>query len=408
MKYPIKRCFALLAAMAAGSLTAAALPAETASAAEQSSLLIMGDSIASGYGLKNDEMSYADYLREFTGGTVTNLAVPGYTTFDLISQLDDAKNAETIKSADIICISIGANDLLKPTRDYFNDMREEGETAMQLLQRLASEHKAEKFISGLTGVLREPRNQAVDNYPVIAEKLRKLNPNARIMMQTIYNPYELPLRYFYANHHDDSDYQDYTLFTKYVAGNLAQLNKAMGKLEGFEVADVSAAFAGDGWVFCKILSEQDVHPNALGHALIGAVIMDKLSGVKKTFPTILPLLGKVDYSDYLRMNSKSRTSLMNYTEGQLTGKFGDANSDNQILIDDAQAVLNLYTDQMAFKSIYGEGVTYAGFSQIDVNLDNSVSVEDAQFILTYYVENHISGGSVTWADITGNPKAPKE
>ena len=74
MKYPIKRCFALLAAMAAGSLTAAALPAETASAAEQSSLLIMGDSIASGYGLKNDEMSYADYLREFTGGTVTNLA----------------------------------------------------------------------------------------------------------------------------------------------------------------------------------------------------------------------------------------------------------------------------------------------------------------------------------------------
>ena len=44
----------------------------------------------------------------------------------------------------------------------------------------------------------------------------------------------------------------------------------------------------------------------------------------------------------------------------------------------------------------------------DVNGDNAVSVEDAQFILTYYVENHISGGSVTWADITGNPKAPKE
>ena len=50
-------------------------------------------------------------------------------------------------SADIICISIGANDLLKPTREYFNSFREEGETAMHLLQRLAADHQAEKFIA---------------------------------------------------------------------------------------------------------------------------------------------------------------------------------------------------------------------------------------------------------------------
>ena len=405
MKQPIKRCIALFAAVVTGSLSAAVLPAVTASAADKPAVLILGDSISSGYGLKEGEFPFTSYVQEFTGGTMTNLAVSGSTTFDLIKLLENEARADAIKSADIICISIGANDLLKPTRDYFNSFRDEGETAMQLLQRLAADHQAEKFIAGLTGVLRDPRNQAVDNYPVIAEKLRALNPNAQIIMQTIYNPYEMPQRYFTQRNYSDDDYQDYELFSKYVKGNLTQLNKAMAKLDGIVTADVAAAFEGAGWIFCRTL-ESDVHPTALGHAMIAAAIMDKIGTAKKTFPEILPLVGDQDYSDYLRINNTYRKSLMKYTEGTLTGVFGDANSDGKIGGDDAQHVLNLYVDQMSSKTYYGEGVTYRGFGLIDVNLDGSVAVEDAQYILTYYVENEITGNPSTWAKITGNPNAP--
>ena len=405
MKQPIKRCIALLAAMVTGSLSAAVLPALTASAADKPAVLILGDSISSGYGLKEGEIPFTSYVQDFTGGTMTNLSVSGSTTYDLIKLLDNESRADTIKSADIICISIGANDLLKPTREYFNSFREEGETAMQLLQRLAADHQAEKFIANLTGVLREPRNQAVDNYPVIAEKLRALNPNAKIIMQTIYNPYEMPQRYFTKQKYSDEDYQDYALFSKYVKGNLAQLNKAMAKLDGIVTADVAAAFEGVGWIFSRTL-ESDVHPTALGHAMIAATIMDKIGNTKKTFPGILPLIGQQDYADYLRISSTYRNSLMKFTEGTLTGVFGDANSDGFVGGDDAQLVLNLYVDQMSAKTYYGEGVTYKGFGRIDVNLDGSVAVEDAQFILTYYVENEITGNRSTWAQITGNPQAP--
>ena len=124
------------------------------------------------------------------------------------------------------------------------------------------------------------------------------------------------------------------------------------------------------------------------------------------YPGILPLIGEQDYSDYLRISSTYRNSLMKFTEGTLTGVFGDANSDGFVGGDDAQLVLNLYVDQMSAKNYYGEGVTYRGFGQIDVNLDGGVAVEDAQYILTYYVENEITGNRSTWAQITGNPQAP--
>lgn len=400
MKHLMKRYLAILIAAMTVGTTVSAMSALTAAAAEQPSILILGDSISTGYGLAEGETCFTEYLKDYTGSTMTNLAVNGMTTDGLIQVLDKTANADSIKSADIICISIGANDLLKPTRNYFNSLRKEGETTMQLLTRLASEGKAADFISNLTNILREPRSHAVENYPVIAEKLRTLNPDARIIMQTIYNPYEIPERFFTANNHTESDYEDYTLFVSYVKGNLSQLNKAMAKLDGVEIADVAAAYAGAGWVFCGIL-DQDVHPTALGHSMIAAVLMDMIGGNKKTFPEILPLVGDQYYSDYLCINAKYRSALMKYTEGELNGLLGDANSDNSVQIDDAQVVLNLYVDIMAAKSVYGDGVTYRGYQFSDINGDKSISVEDAQYILNYYVENTIAQNPTTWDQIIG-------
>lgn len=401
----IKHGSVLCAALLLGSLTAACLPVMQASAADDGAIVVIGDSIASGQGLKEGEVSYADYLREYTGGTVTNLAVSGYKTGDLLTFLDDSQKSAPVASAKIICVSIGANDLIAPAKEYFKTLQLEDESVMDTVKRLAQEDKAVQLISGLTKAVREPRKTATSNYTVILEKLRAMNPDARIIMQTIYNPAELPDRYFSTEKYSESDIKNYHTLSNYVGNNLEVLNKAMRALDGVEIADVSAAFSGVGWMFSKIL-EKDVHPTPLGHAMIAAIYMDMLGTKQMTFPRILPLLAKQDYSDYLSMNAAYRDTLMKYVEGETLGKFGDANSDGKIDSKDAQLVLNTYVQKMA-GHIYGVGVTYEGISCIDISMNGDIGVEDAQYILNYYVKGEVSKRSVTWAEITGNPNAPQ-
>ena len=401
----IKHGSVLCAALLLGSLTAACMPVMQASAADDGAIVVIGDSIASGQGLKEGEASYADYLREYTGGTVTNLAVSGYKTGDLLTFLDDSQKSAPVASAKIICVSIGANDLIEPAKEYFKTLQFEDESVMDTVKRLAQEDKAVQLISGLTKAVREPRKTATSNYTVILEKLRAMNPDARIIMQTIYNPAELPDRYFSTEKYSESDIKNYHTLSNYVGNNLEVLNKAMRALDGVEVADVSAAFSGVGWMFSKIL-EKDVHPTPLGHAMIAAIYMDMLGTKQMTFPRILPLLAKQDYSDYLSMNAAYRDTLMKYVEGETHGKFGDANSDGKIDSKDAQLVLNSYVQKMA-GHIYGVGVTYEGISCIDISMNGDIGVEDAQYILTYYVKGEVSKRTVTWAEITGNPNAPQ-
>lgn len=399
---------AICAAAMLGTLTAAYMPVMQASAASASDIVVLGDSIASGYGLKEGEACYSDYLRECTGGTVTNLAVSGYKTGDLITFLEDSEKSAPVTSAKIICVSIGANDLIEPAKEYFKTLQQPDEGVMDTIKRLAKENKAVQLISGLTKALRDPRKTAVANYSVILDKLQAMNPDARIIIQTIYNPAELPERYFSTEKYTETDIKNYQTLCNYIGNNLEVLNKAIRGKEtnGIEVADVYAAFSGTGWMFSKIL-EKDVHPTPLGHAMIAAIYMDMLGTKQMTFPQILSLLAKQDYSDYQSVNSKYRTTLMKYAEGEPDGMFGDANSDGKVDSTDAQLVLNLYVKKMAGHA-YGEGITYGGMFHIDISMNDDVSLEDAQYILSYYVRGYVSKRTVTWAEITGNPNAPEK
>ncbi|MCD8511504.1 MAG: GDSL-type esterase/lipase family protein [Bacillus sp. (in: Bacteria)] len=77
------------------------------------SLVALGDSITAGYNLPN---SAKDAFPNFIGDgvyEVTNLAVPGWTSTDLLLALkDDPAFAESLQTADLITLNIGNNDLL--------------------------------------------------------------------------------------------------------------------------------------------------------------------------------------------------------------------------------------------------------------------------------------------------------
>ena len=77
-----------------------------------SNIVLLGDSITYGYGLSEDEQSYGDILGEYYGAEVTNYAQNGLTTEGLLEKLEREDIQSTVGECDMVCISIGGNDLL--------------------------------------------------------------------------------------------------------------------------------------------------------------------------------------------------------------------------------------------------------------------------------------------------------
>ena len=395
----------IAAMLAASVLTAAALPAMpsvTADAAQNyNKIVILGDSISTRYSLTAGQSSYYDLLGEFTGAAVTNYAVSGYTTSDLLTLLDDTAKQAAIREADLICISIGSNDLLKPAHEYFNTFRQEGELFIDIIKRLAEEGDAKYYIGQLTAATREPRAKAVENYPLIESALRKLNPDAEIVMETLYNPFEVRGREIGTL--DDEDITDYTELMRYIANTENILNKAIRNLETVKVAEVGTAYANAGWVFLGNGSS-DVHPNEAGHAMIAAVIFDLLGITGKTSDVYTRSIKNMLMGDYLSVSKSSRNLLHRYANA-ITGTFGDPVTDGEATTEDAQYVLQCYTKGLASRSSAADFMTYGEYTVSDITGDDEVDVSDAQCILKYYAYK-LAKKDVKWSDVTDNPKAP--
>lgn len=370
-------------------------PAVTTYAAQDpagSSIVILGD----GGSAKPSDGTYGyfDYIAECTGSTITNLAGYGMTTDDLITILNDTSKAETIQTADIICVSIGANDLIQPTISYVNTMRQKDETTKQLIKRLSEEGDVVKLASGLTNALRDPRSHAMENYPIITEKLRSLNPDAKIILQTIYNPF-----YCYLDVQTEPD-ERASYGMEYIDGNLNLLNKTMKKQENIEIADVSAVFTGKSWSYCQEMEKEFV-PTALGHAWIASIIMNQMGVSSKTSDQMTQLIDKTPAETLKQIPADDLKLIQPYVNTDLSIFIaaplkGDVSGNGEVDIEDAQLTLNAYVDIMSGKknTLSAEQIMAA-----DVNGDNAVSIEDAQFILNYYVQNNVADKPTTWEEL---------
>ena len=85
-----------------------------AHAQEPLNYLLLGDSIAQGYGVYNrDKACYGKIVADTNGYSYANYAVNGYRSCDLISQLGNPEVNAAVENADIISLSIGGNDFLQ-------------------------------------------------------------------------------------------------------------------------------------------------------------------------------------------------------------------------------------------------------------------------------------------------------
>ncbi len=247
-------------------------------------MTVLGDSIAAGYGLEGyvrenepcyNTASYANKLAEKYAleaeGNYFNDAVSGATTADLLDLLSDTEVSKHVKTSDTILISIGGNDLLhvllgmlEDTAPTDSESTEDSEDSSQQAPPEGSLNIDPLKIAQILSTLPEKTEEAITGFETDFEnlilRLRQLNPEALVVINTIYDPFE--------------EFEQIPMIDEIAADAIGKINeiiknKAAGSdgNDRYVVVDIAAAFEGRNKELTNIGS-LDIHPNADGHALI--------------------------------------------------------------------------------------------------------------------------------------------
>ena len=213
--------------------------------------VVLGDSIGYGSGIRNSvEACYGKIVADTNGYEYANHAIPGHTTTNLIARLGEEKVKADVARADIISISIGGNDFL-----------------MNNLYGLMYD----AMVVGDYSKFDEIGNKFYNNFSLIVEKIRALNSDAVILMQTLYNPQSGYLRAPYQQGADRIN----AAINRYSENNPGEII----------IVDVGVALGDD----MENYASDCVHPSAKGNEEIAKVVLSeikKLDPNAKTEPVI--------------------------------------------------------------------------------------------------------------------------
>ncbi|MBO5869782.1 MAG: hypothetical protein J6Q89_03425 [Clostridia bacterium] len=183
------------------------------------SVVVLGDSIARGYGLENVEnQRFSSLLEErlktvYTDVDIVNYGVDGQTGSELLSALQTSPPAE-LNDCDAVIISIGGNNILQAITSLSSVMDNVGKIDASVFKDYflylfaKDEQKKEKYSYSckvIDGIFKEvnkafesdefqnlidkAEKDLTNEIPQIVSEIRKHNPNAEIYIQTVYNPY---------------------------------------------------------------------------------------------------------------------------------------------------------------------------------------------------------------------------
>lgn len=234
----MKKLIALLLTLAlAAGCCLPALAAET----PRLNYLLLGDSIAQGYGIENrKEACYGKIVADTNGYNYLNYAWVATDSSELLEDIteDEVYTQAAIAWADIINISIGAND-------YFDndDVYKLAVGAFFMVNDKELDGIADQFYRNLCDII---------------GTIKTLNPDAVILLQKVYTVW-----YGIAAH-----------MYKACAGRVnAMIDKYEKEHPGdVEICDISPAMDGHP----ERLASDCVHPNAAGNVAIAEVVLQQL------------------------------------------------------------------------------------------------------------------------------------
>lgn len=222
--------------------------------------VVLGDSIAKGTGLMNeDEACYGRIVADTCGYSYANYGVDGHTTDDLLGRLSEENVRNDVIKADIISISIGGNDY-----------RHSGLVGLLFDALVKKDYSkadriAEKYYNNLCRIM---------------GIINELNDDAVILMQTMYNPQMGTIRPAYQQAAD-------------------RINAAIARYDAeypddIVIVDVGTTLGSDE----KNYAGDAMHPSAEGNEKIARLIVDTLYSMNLTDKT------------ELQINTKGKTNVL--------------------------------------------------------------------------------------------------
>lgn len=228
-------------------------------ATDKLNYVVLGDSIAYGSGLINPvEACYGKIIADTCDFDYANYSVPGANTNALINRLSDKTVIEAVKEADIISISIGGNDFL-----------------MDDIMGLMFDAIVKKDYSAFDKIA----DVNYTNLCKIMSIIKAANPDALILMQTLYNPQQGHIREPYQQGADRIN-----------AGILRYAEENPGSIT---IVDVASTLNDDMGNFAT----DDIHPSAKGNERIAKAVLSTLNSLGVTDKTDLVIETKgVDFT----------------------------------------------------------------------------------------------------------------
>lgn len=210
----------------------------TANADTTPNYVLLGDSIARGAGIYNSEKAcYGRIVADTNGYNYANYAVDGARSTDLLQRLNVPEVAKGVKNADIISISIGGNDYLQ-----------------QNLPKIFAQ-----VTFGNYKIVNDVQEIFRDNFTEIMEKIKELNPDAVILMQTLYNPRTDLLRDFYG--------------IAVTRVNLVIEDYLCEHPGAYEIVDVYSVLTAE---YPEYIALDSIHPSSVGNEEIAKLVLAKL------------------------------------------------------------------------------------------------------------------------------------
>lgn len=235
----------------------------SAGAKEKLNYLLLGDSIAEGFGITNpDEASYGKIIADTNGYNYKNDAIMGRNSVGLVNHLtNDEEYINDVKWADIISVSIGGNDFLL---DH---------AALLIVEGIIFNDYSKFDKIGET---------FYENFSKSMDRIHEINPNAKILVQLLYTSWTFD---FARKPYKQAAKRINDAIIKYVEENP----------QNIYVVDTSEVF--DGRRDC--ISTDTIHPNAQGNVELAKAVQSKLCeiGLANTAELVLLVPG-ID-RDYL-------------------------------------------------------------------------------------------------------------
>lgn len=230
-------------------------------------LLVIGDSISYGYGLKgteNTSKSYGNLLAHalnLSTASYENISVNGAASSDILKNVKNSQ--DIISDSDTVILSIGGNDILglfitdmqnsleltnNPTQQEVMAALQDKNRISSATTRFVKSNALQKYIDAV--------NKFDKNYIQVINEIKKDNPAAKLYIQTIYNPFG-----------GIDDLKEISSFAEVPIGKMNDVIMSNRDKLDYKVINVYTAFSGKAKIYTNIVNF-DIHPNEAGHNVI--------------------------------------------------------------------------------------------------------------------------------------------